>query len=198
MKLHHLLLIVFAGALLWIAIAFALKPFACSQETEVVSRQTPEVQLGECLDSQAASVSSSIPPALGDPALPEDPPTRATLSEPAPFADSPSLPSEAKEQASLSTLEGDLGKWWKDYLKTPRTGPWQKIPADATEYELRVFAHGAQEIILEQDAKNARLLKEFVDDIVLYSRDERVRQNDRDRQEKLRNLLNSIWPGAMP
>lgn len=198
MKLHHLLLIVFAGALLWIAIAFALKPFACSQETEVVSRQTPEVQLGECLDSQTASVSSSIPPALGDPALPEDPPTRATLSEPAPFADSPSLPSDAKEQASLSLLDGDLGKWWGDHLKEHPNGVWKKIPKDAGWNDLAIFGYSAKLVITEQDEKNDRILKDYGDDILGYSADPRVRQNDRDKQALLKNLLNSIWPGAMP
>lgn len=99
---------------------------------------------------------------------------------------------------SLTNLEGELGDWWSEYLKTPKTGPWQKIPQDAKKHRVMLFGFAAKAIIQEHEERAQVYLRAYGDDIIGHSKDPRVKHLERDRQEKLKNLLNSIWPGAMP
>lgn len=148
----------------------------------------------------AAESPNPEPTALADPALTDDPPARAQLSEPASAVDdSPSftLPEATQKQVSLSDLEGDIGEWVRGYVKDHPNGPWIKIPNDAKLHDLLTYAACMKVIIEEQDEKNARILEDYGQDLIAFSKDQRVRQNDRDKQEKLKNALNSIWPGAM-
>lgn len=191
----HLAAMALAGLAMYGFAILAFYPVSCSSQEREAGNFSSSV-LDDSSTPNPASPSSPIPTALVDPALTT--PTRAQLGEPAPPADSPSsFPSIAEGQVSLSDLEGDLGDWWRTHVKEHPNGVWKKIPKDARHDQVVSFAITAKAITAECDALNLAIAHEYDGDFLGYSKDPRVRQNDRDRQQKLKNALNSIWPGSM-
>lgn len=72
--------------------------------------------------------------------------------------------------------------------------PLKKIPADATKEEL-AYLEAQAAIIIEDWTKERDILFEANDnDLFLFTSDPRTIANDKLRQSKLKNLMDSLWP----
>lgn len=84
------------------------------------------------------------------------------------------------------------------YTQECPNSPLRFVPLTASASELAYLEHEAQVILADWQERRDALWAAHQDNLLAFVADPTVLQNDQDRQQKLRSLVNSLWPHAMP
>jgi len=86
----------------------------------------------------------------------------------------------------------------KTFTKEHPNSPLRFVPADANVLQLHYLEQQAEIILKDWQERRDALWSQHRENLLAFTVDPSVIQNDKDRQAALKSLVNSLWPGAMP
>jgi hypothetical protein len=86
----------------------------------------------------------------------------------------------------------------KAFVKQHPNSPLRFVPKDANALQLSYLETEAEVILKDWQERRDALWSQHRENLLSFTVDPSVIQNDKDRQAALKGLVNSLWPGAMP
>jgi len=163
---------------------------------------TLSITLYRTFNSKPTAAPGSHSPSFSPP--PSQEPAVSSLEELPAESTPPSLgegPSEHSNGCLRAPQEAFHSEIVKAFLKQHPNSPLRFVPKDASADQIRYLEQQVEEIVGEWQKRRDELLREYGDDFFInakvveaFCQDQRVLDNDRERQEKLSNLVRSLWP----
>jgi hypothetical protein len=151
--------------------------------------------ISRTVNSKPTAAPGSHSPSFSPP--PSQEPAVSSLEELPAESTPPSLgegPSEHSNGCLRAPQEAFHSEIVKAFIRQHPNSPLRFVPKDASQDQLRYLEQQTEEIVEGWQKRRDELLSQFGDDLLSFCQDQRVLDNDRERQEKLSNLVRSLWP----